>query len=159
MVIKVFGLIFMIVFSSSRTSEVALISSISGLLNNIYVFKSFFLSLPHLVANEVKNVDELGRNIMCDRTLLSLLVFHSYWIIWRSEQPDFNYCDWVILRTFNLFHSRNDVFLSFISILVPDIDFFSHCWNSHCYLIIKIVWVKFIGTTLGVNFLQFCHIH
>ena len=77
MVIKVFGLIFLIVFSSNRTFEVALISSITGLLNNIYVFK-IFLSLPHLVANEVKNVDELGRNIMCDRTLHSLLVFYSY---------------------------------------------------------------------------------
>ena len=78
MVIKVFGLIFMIVFSSNRTFEVALISSITGLLNNIYVFEIFFLSLSHLVANEVKNLDELGRNFMCDRTLLSLLVFYSY---------------------------------------------------------------------------------
>ena len=69
----------MIVFSSSpisnfhRPSKVALFYSISGLLNDMYVFDSF-LSLPHLVANYAKNVDELGRNIMCERTLPSLLV-------------------------------------------------------------------------------------
>ena len=32
------------------------------------------LSLPHLVDNSVKNIYELGRNLMCERTLPSLPV-------------------------------------------------------------------------------------
>ena len=32
------------------------------------------LSVPHLVDNYAKNVDERGRNIMCERTLPSVLV-------------------------------------------------------------------------------------
>ena len=48
---------------------------IGCLLDDLYVFESF-LSLHHLVANLVKNVDERGRNIMCVRTLPSLLVLY-----------------------------------------------------------------------------------
>ena len=39
----------------------------------IYAFESF-LTIHHLVANKVKNVDERGGNIMSVRTLPSLLV-------------------------------------------------------------------------------------
>ena len=75
-------LIFIIVVSSSpiisnfhRPSSVALSYFIGCLLNDVYIFESFHLSLHHLVANYVKNVDERGRNIMCVCTLPSLLVF------------------------------------------------------------------------------------
>ena len=34
-----------------------------------------FLSVPHLINIYAKNLDEQGRNFMCERTLSSLLVF------------------------------------------------------------------------------------
>ena len=37
-----------------------------------------FLSVPHLVANYAKIVDERGRNLMCHRTLPSLLVSKTF---------------------------------------------------------------------------------
>ena len=68
---NVCSLIFIIVFSSSpiinnfqSLSSVALSYFIGCLLNAVYVFESFL----------VKNVDERDRNIMCVRTLPSLLV-------------------------------------------------------------------------------------
>ena len=57
-----------------RPSNVVLLYSINDLLNDTYVLESF-LSVTHLVANLVKNVDERGRNIMCERTFPSLLVY------------------------------------------------------------------------------------
>ena len=63
-------LLFIIVLSSSsiiknvhRPSRVALLYFIGCLWNDMYVFESF-LSLHHLLANLVKNVDERGRNIV-----------------------------------------------------------------------------------------------
>ena len=82
--VNVYCSILIIIFSSSsfinnfhRPSSVALSYFIACLLNDGYVFKSF-LSLHHLVANYVNNVDERGRNIVCVRTLPSrLLIFKS----------------------------------------------------------------------------------
>ena len=81
---------FIFVLSSSpiinnfhRPFSVTLSYFIGCLLNDVYVFKSF-PSHHHLVANEVKKVDERGRKIMCVRTLPSLLVnltfkfFHEF---------------------------------------------------------------------------------
>ena len=52
-----------------------------------------FLSVPHLVDNYAKIVDERGRNLMCDRTLPSLLVVlqqrartASSWLVWLVEK-------------------------------------------------------------------------
>ena len=65
---------FLIVLSSSPInnfrwhSSVALSHFIGCLYNDVYDFECF-LSLHHLVANYVKNVDERGLNIMCVRTL------------------------------------------------------------------------------------------
>ena len=77
---NVFCFIFIFVLSSShiinnvhRPSRVALFYSIGCLWNDMYVFESF-LSVHHLVANYAKNVDERGQNLMCVRTLPSLLV-------------------------------------------------------------------------------------
>ena len=42
------------------------------LKNNFWVF----LSVPHLVDNYAKIVDERGQNLMCGRTLPSLLVLY-----------------------------------------------------------------------------------
>ena len=71
---------FLIVFSGSPIINnvhwppgMALLYSIGCLLNDMYVFESF-LPLHFLVANKVKNVDERGRNLMCVRTLPSILV-------------------------------------------------------------------------------------
>ena len=76
-----FVLIF--IFSSSpiinnfhRPRGVALSYFIGCLLNDVYVFESF-LSFHLLVANYFKNVDEWGGNIMCVRTLPSLLFSKS----------------------------------------------------------------------------------
>ena len=71
---------FLSFFSSSpisnklhRPSIMALLYSIGGLLNDVYIFESFLS--PHLlVANSVKKMDERGRNIMCICKLMSLLV-------------------------------------------------------------------------------------
>ena len=60
-----------------QPSRVALLFFIGCLWNDMYVFESF-LSLHHLVANLVKNVDERGRNIMCVRSLPSRFFFHLY---------------------------------------------------------------------------------
>ena len=38
----------------------------------------YFFSIPHLVDNYVKNEDERGRKLMCERTLPSLLVFFLF---------------------------------------------------------------------------------
>ena len=41
-----------------------------------------FLSVPHLVENYAKIVDERGRNFMCDRTFITLrllLLMHRLW--------------------------------------------------------------------------------
>ena len=78
-VINVCYLILIIVYSRSpnskfhRPTKVVLFDSFSGLFSNTYVFVNF-LSGFHLVANYVKNVDELGRNIICVCTLPDLLV-------------------------------------------------------------------------------------
>ena len=51
---------------------------ILGFLSFPKIIFGFFLSVPHLVDNKVKIVDEPGgggRNLMCDRTLSSLLVY------------------------------------------------------------------------------------
>ena len=42
-----------------------------------------FLSVPYLVDIYTKNMDERGRNFMCKRTLLSLLIITST----IAEQP------------------------------------------------------------------------
>ena len=44
--------------------------------DDVFVDAHFVLrnTLPHLVDNYTKNMDELGRNFMCERTLPSLLV-------------------------------------------------------------------------------------
>ena len=72
-------LLFIIVLSSSsiiknvhRPSKVALFYFIGCLWNDMYVFESF-LSLHHLLANLVKNVDERGRNIV--RTHITEQIF------------------------------------------------------------------------------------
>ena len=75
---NVFCLILIIVLSSSpiindarRFSRVAFLYSIGCLWNNMKVFETF-LSPHRLLANYFKKMDELGRNIMCVRTLPSL---------------------------------------------------------------------------------------
>ena len=42
-----------------------------------YLTFCVFPSVPHLVDNYAKTVDERGRNLMCDRTLPSLFVYFS----------------------------------------------------------------------------------
>ena len=59
----------------------AILSFIQNFLKKTWAFLGFaktnfwvFLSVPHLVDNYAKIVDERGRNLMCDRTLPSRLV-------------------------------------------------------------------------------------
>ena len=47
-------------------------------LKNTWIF-CVFLAVHHLVDNYAKIVDERGRNLMCDRTLPSRLVFPRVW--------------------------------------------------------------------------------
>ena len=49
-----------------------IVYSFSSLLNDMLI--CYFFSYPHLVDNQMKNVDERGRNFMCERTLPSLIV-------------------------------------------------------------------------------------
>ena len=76
-------LLFIIVLSSSsiiknvhRPSRVALLYFIGCLWNDMFVFESF-LSLHHLLANLVKNVDERGRNIVHTH-IAEEIFFHLY---------------------------------------------------------------------------------
>ena len=54
-----------------------------------YLNFCIFLSVLHLVDNYAKILDERGRNLMCDRTLPSLLVF-SQLILRRRHKRDLN---------------------------------------------------------------------
>ena len=53
-------------------------------LQNTWAFGGF-LFVPHLVDNYAKNVDERGRNIMCERTLPSFLVMKLIFLVIEVE--------------------------------------------------------------------------
>ena len=59
----------------------------SFFLKNTWIF-CVFLSVPYLVDNYAKIVDERGRNLMCDRTLPSRLVdaeLSVYWFCYSDK--------------------------------------------------------------------------
>ena len=63
---------------------------LTSLLSFVWVFWDsqknlwVFLSVPQLVVNCAKILDEWGRNILCDCTLRSLLVYCTFELIWLS---------------------------------------------------------------------------
>ena len=104
--------------------SVALLYFIGCLLNDVYVIESF-LSLHHLVASYVKNVDERGRNIMCVRTLPSRLVDNLKTLSFEQNfkkplQAAFSF--WIFQRFFPF---AFQVSFCFSSLLFNDYDFLS----------------------------------
>ena len=54
------------------------VTCVGGGLFFIHHFLGVFLSVPHMIDNYAKNMVERVRNLMCERTLSSLLVFLPY---------------------------------------------------------------------------------